>query len=61
MGWWGNLKQRCQTCSRVTLGAGILLLTMLVGGTLLVAGAYGLAWTNTEEFCIGCHEMRDNV
>ena len=61
MGWWGNLQQRCQTCSRVTLGAGILLLTILVGGTLVVAGAYGLAWTNTEQFCIGCHEMRDNV
>ena len=28
---------------------------------LLIAGAAGLAWTNTEEFCIGCHEMRDNV
>jgi cytochrome c-type protein NapC len=25
------------------------------------AGAAGLAWTNTEGFCIGCHEMRDNV
>jgi len=24
-------------------------------------GAAGLAWTNTESFCIGCHEMRDNV
>ncbi|HEY5789236.1 MAG TPA: NapC/NirT family cytochrome c [Gammaproteobacteria bacterium] len=34
----------------------------------LVAGVLGtwgfaetLAWTNTEQFCIGCHEMRDNV
>ena len=26
-----------------------------------IGGAAGLAWTNTEEFCIGCHEMRDNV
>jgi cytochrome c-type protein NapC len=34
---------------------------MLIGGTLLAAGAAGLAWTNTEGFCIGCHEMRDNV
>ena len=61
MGWWSNLKQRCQTCSRVTLGAGILLVTVLTGGVLLAAGAAGLAWTNTLEFCTGCHEMRDNV
>ena len=59
--WWTNLRQRCRTCSRVTLGAGVLLLTVLIGGVLLTAGAAGLAWTNTEEFCIGCHEMRDNV
>jgi len=59
--WWANLRQRCQTCSRVTLGAGVLLLTVLVGGVLLAGGAAGLAWTNTLEFCTGCHEMRDNV
>lgn len=28
---------------------------------LLAAGAAGLAWTNTEAFCIGCHEMKANV
>lgn len=28
---------------------------------LLSAGAAGLAWTNTEAFCIGCHEMKHNV
>jgi cytochrome c-type protein NapC len=61
MKWWTNLRQRCRTCSRVTLGAGVLLLTMLVGGVLLAGGAAGLAWTNTEKFCIGCHEMRSNV
>ena len=59
--WWTNLRQRCQTCSRVTLGAGVLLATIVVGGVLLAAGAAGLAWTNTLEFCTGCHEMRDNV
>jgi cytochrome c-type protein NapC len=59
--WWANLRQRCQTCSRVTLGAGVLLLTILLGGALLAGGAAGLAWTNTEKFCISCHEMRDNV
>ena len=39
MGWYQNLKQRCQTCSRVTLGAGVLLLTLLLGGVLLAGGA----------------------
>jgi cytochrome c-type protein NapC len=61
MGWWGNLKQRCQTCSRVTLGAGLIFGTLAIAFVFMTAGAYGLAWTNTEEFCIGCHEMRDNV
>lgn len=61
MSWWQNLRQRCKTCSRVTLGVGVLALTVLVGGMFVIAGAAGLAWTNTEKFCIGCHEMRENV
>ena len=59
--WWTNLQQRCQTCSRVTLGAGLIALTFVIGAVMLTAGAAGLAWTNTEQFCIGCHEMKDNV
>ena len=61
MGWWQNLRQRCATCSRITLGAGVLAATLAISFVMLTAGAYGLAWTNTEEFCIGCHEMRENV
>ena len=61
MSWWSNLRERCQTCSRVTLGAGLILLTFLIGAVMLTAGAAGLAWTNTEAFCTGCHEMKDNV
>ncbi len=34
---------------------------LLVSAVLVVGGAAGLAWTNTEKFCTGCHEMRDNV
>lgn len=34
---------------------------LVVGAVLMIGGAAGLAWTNTETFCIGCHEMRDNV
>src|SRR3954463_479407 len=59
--WWGNLRQRCATCSRVTLGVGVLLGALAVAFVMLTAGAAGLAWTNTEAFCIGCHEMKNNV
>lgn len=34
---------------------------VLVGVLLVGAGAAGLAWTNTESFCVGCHEMKANV
>lgn len=60
-GWWSRLQQRCQTCSRVTLGAGLILGTLAAVFVMLTAGAYGVAWTNTEQFCISCHEMRTNV
>src|SRR5579859_4509612 len=59
--WWQNLRKRCETCSRVTLGAGVLLGTLVIAFVMLTAGAAGLAWTNTEQFCTGCHEMRENV
>jgi cytochrome c-type protein NapC len=39
----------------------LLALLGLLSMTLVVGGAAGVAWTNTESFCIGCHEMRDNV
>jgi len=58
---WQTLVGRCETCSRVRFAIGIILLTIVVVGALLTAGAAGLAWTNTEKFCISCHEMRDNV
>lgn len=34
---------------------------VFIGAVLVVGGAAGLAWTSTEKFCIGCHEMRNNV
>src|SRR5262247_3803524 len=30
---------------------------VVIGAVLVVGGAAGLAWTNTEKFCVGCHEM----
>lgn len=59
--WWERARERCQTCSRVALVASVVVGTLLVIGVLMAGGAAGLAWTNTEQFCIGCHEMRDNV
>ena len=56
MKWWENLKQH-----RVKFAAVVTLLVLLIGGVIAVAGAAGLAWTSTEKFCIGCHEMRENV
>lgn len=42
--------------------SGFLLITGAVIGVLFWGGFNGtLAATNTEQFCIGCHEMRDNV
>lgn len=39
----------------------VLAATALFAALLLaVGGAYGLAVTSTEQFCIGCHEMKDN-
>ncbi len=58
---WEALNRRCATCSRVTLGIGFGLGALLIAGLLMAGGAAGLAWTNTEKFCISCHEMRDNV
>jgi cytochrome c-type protein NapC len=34
---------------------------LFVAGVFMVGGAAALAWTNTEAFCIGCHEMKNNV
>jgi len=44
---------------KLVIGLGFT--AILVGMVLVIGGAYGLAVTSTEEFCIGCHEMRANV
>ncbi|MGQ0579789.1 MAG: NapC/NirT family cytochrome c [Betaproteobacteria bacterium] len=58
---WESLSNRCKTCARTTLFTGAAVAGLIVAGLLLAGGAAGLAWTNTEKFCIGCHEMRENV
>jgi cytochrome c-type protein NapC len=44
---------------KLVLGIGML--GMVAAVLLVIGGAAGLAWTSTETFCIGCHEMRNNV
>ena len=44
---------------KLVLGFGVI--GLFVAVLLVLGGAAGLAWTSTEAFCIGCHEMRDNV
>lgn len=45
-----------------TLSLGALLLMGFVGGVFFWGGFNTvMEWTNTEKFCIGCHEMYDNV
>lgn len=61
MSWWRSLKSRCKACSRITLSLGIISIAGVLVGLLMSAGAAGLAWTNTEAFCIGCHELRVTV
>ena len=47
---------------QMILGLALTLVVIgVIGVALVIGGAAGLAWTNTETFCIGCHEMRDNV
>lgn len=58
---WEVLQRKCTTCSRIRLGLGVAFIVVVFSGLMMIAGAAGLAWTNTEKFCIGCHEMRDNV
>ena len=54
-GLWARFKQRW------VLVVGLVMSGVIASVLLITAGAFGLAWTNTEEFCIGCHEMADNV
>jgi len=55
--WWSALRR---PSTRYTLGG--ILAAGFVGG-IIFWGGFNTAMeaTNTEEFCISCHEMRDNV
>ena len=56
-GWLAKLRRPSIKYSLVTL-----LAAGFIGGILFWGGFHtALEATNTETFCIGCHEMRDNV
>ncbi len=60
--FWAAFKEKYPSRLKASLVlGGSLFGLVIVAGLLMTAGAAGLAWTNTEQFCIGCHEMRDNV
>jgi cytochrome c-type protein NapC len=61
MGLIDALRTRCEACTRIRLVIGVAIVATLLVAASMVAGAAALAWTNTEAFCISCHEMRDNV
>ena len=56
-----QISDRRGTGRRLWLGMVVALLALAGAGLLVAGGAAGLAWTNTESFCIGCHEMKNNV
>ena len=56
-GWWARLRRPSRSFSLLTL-----LAVGFVGGIVFWGGFHTVVEaTNTETFCIGCHEMRDNV
>jgi cytochrome c-type protein NapC len=56
-----RLRTRLGKISPLKLAVVSVLLGLFAGVTALATTTAGLAWTNTENFCIGCHEMRNNV
>ena len=56
-----RLRTRLGRYAPLKLAIVAVVLGLLVGAGALAGVTAGLAWTNTEQFCIGCHEMKDNV
>lgn len=56
-----RLRARLARHTPLKLAIVAALVGLLVGVGGFAGTTAGLAWTNTEQFCIGCHEMKDNV
>jgi cytochrome c-type protein NapC len=59
--FWDRLRSRLGTYAPLKLAIVATLIGLVVGAVGFAGTTAGLAWTNTEKFCTGCHEMRDNV
>jgi cytochrome c-type protein NapC len=59
---WKSFRERYPSRLKALVMAGLFSgVLVMIGIVLVIGGAAGLAWTETEKFCTGCHEMRDNV
>ena len=56
-----RLRVRLARYSALKLAVVASLLGLFVGAFVFAGTVAGLAWTNTEPFCISCHSMKDNV
>lgn len=56
-GLWTRFKEQKPWAKILEIEA---LMLMVIGGALAVGGKVSLDHTNTLEFCISCHEMKDN-
>ena len=61
MRWWHGLRQAYPNRSAITLGIAVLAVCVLVGAVVIGASAATLHMTSTPEFCVSCHELRDNA
>ena len=61
IGWLDRLRAKLSTVAPLKLAIVAGLIGLLAGAVVFAGTTAGLAWTNTEAFCTGCHEMRDNV
>ena len=61
MRWWQAIRQAYPKRSALTLGVAFLVVCFVVGGAMVGASAVVVHATSTDEFCTGCHELRDNA
>jgi cytochrome c-type protein NapC len=61
IGWLDRLRAKLSTVAPLKLAIVAGLIGLFAGAVVFAGTTAGLAWTNTEAFCTGCHEMRDNV
>ena len=61
MRWWQALRQAYPNRSALTLAVVVLVVCVVVGGGVMAATVVTVHLTSTEQFCVGCHELRDNA